>query len=136
VVRDDASRPTAAIVVEVQRWFDSRKRWTWPAYLASLRAIHRCPVFLLVVAPVPAVAQWARRPIDLGHPGLSLRPIVVGYAQIPSITDFAVAQAAPELAVLSALAHPRAAVAAAAIAAIGRVESRSPPPSTATISTR
>jgi hypothetical protein len=27
------------------------------------------PAVLLVIAPEPAIAQWARRPIELGHPG-------------------------------------------------------------------
>jgi flagellar biosynthesis/type III secretory pathway protein FliH len=58
----------------------------------------------------------SRRPIHLGHPGYTLRPIVVGFERIPRITDPARAREAPQLAVLSALAHPEAEIAEAAIA--------------------
>jgi hypothetical protein len=47
-----------------------------------------------------------------------LRPIVVSYADIPRVTDLDVARNAPELAVLSVLAHPEVEIAEVAIAAI------------------
>jgi hypothetical protein len=74
-------------------------------YVAGLRAKLRCPVVLLVVVPDDAVAAWGRRPIELGHPGFSLQPIVVAPRDVPRITD--VEGVAPELVLLSAIAHPQ-----------------------------
>ncbi|MBB5911608.1 hypothetical protein BJY24_000475 [Nocardia transvalensis] len=93
------------IDVEVQLGIDETRRWQWPVYLSTLRSRLRCPTYLLVVAPAPDVAEWCRKPIDLGHPGFVLRPLVLGPDRIPVITDPAVAVATPELAVLSAIAH-------------------------------
>jgi hypothetical protein len=118
VMRDAKGVATAAIVVEIQLWFDPAKRRTWPVYVTSLRAIHKCPTTLLVIAPNAGVAKWARAPIEIGHPGFCLRPVVVGYADVPRVTDEEAARAAPELAVLSVLAHPEVSVARAAIEAV------------------
>ena len=118
VLRDQLHAAIAAVIVEVQLAIDDDKRFSWPLYVAAARASLRCPVTLLVLAPRRAVARWARRPIPLGHPGLALRPIVIGFDQIPRVTDAARARAAPQLAVLSALAHPDLDVAAAALTAL------------------
>jgi len=99
------SRPVCAIVVEVQLRRDEAKRLTWPLYLASLRARLDCPTSLLVVTPSAAVARWSGRPIELGHPGFVLTPLVVGPSAVPVVTDARQAREAPELAVLSAMAH-------------------------------
>lgn len=98
-------RIEAATIVEVQLHNDRDKRRTWPLYVAALRARLHCPVALLVVAPDPAVARWARTPIPLGHPGFELRPIVVSFADLPRTTDRDLARAAPELGILSVMAH-------------------------------
>ena len=98
-------RPIFAIVVEVQLSRDSGKWMTWPLYLASLRARVGCPTALLVVSPDAGVARWCAQPIDLGHPGFVLRPLVTGPESIPVITDEQAARHDPELAVLSAMAH-------------------------------
>jgi hypothetical protein len=98
-------RPVFAIVVEVQLSRDEDKRKTWPLYLSSLRSRVDCPTALLVVAPDAAVARWCARPIELGHPGFVLRPLVVGPDAIPVLTDVREARREPELAVLSAMAH-------------------------------
>lgn len=95
-----------AIVVEVQRGDEKEeKRYAWPVYLASVRARLRCPAVLLVICPDKRTARWARKPIDMGHPEWTLRPLVVGYDDIPLVTSAAEGRAMPELAVLSALAH-------------------------------
>lgn len=93
-----------AIVVEVQLAEDPRKRFTWPAYAAVLRARLECPVSLLVVTPDDAVARWAARSVHTGglHP---FAPYVLGPAVVPAITEEESARANPELAVLSAMAH-------------------------------
>ena len=118
VVRDDGGALRGAIVVEIQVGVDADKRWTWPLYVAALRARMRCPAMLLVVALESAIARWAAKPIALGHPGFELVPIVVSYANLPRVTDLAFARRAPELAVLSALAHPELETAEVAAAAI------------------
>ncbi|HWO23937.1 MAG TPA: hypothetical protein VNO30_34580 [Kofleriaceae bacterium] len=105
VVRDAAGQAIGVVLIEVQLWRDDDKRRTWPVYVATARAGYGCPATLVVLAPSPAVARWASEPIELGHPGFALRPLVIGYDRIPRVCDAAAAGAAPELAVLSALAH-------------------------------
>jgi len=100
-------KPIFAIVVEVQLARDEDKRKTWPLYLTSLRSRVGCPVALLVVAPDAAVARWCAQPIEVGHPGFVLQPLVMGPDAIPVVTDEQVARRDPELAVLSAMAHGR-----------------------------
>ena len=102
VLAQDA--PVLGIVVEVQLSTDERKKFVWPAYVANLRARHRCPVYLLVIAGDDAVARWAAKPIELGG-NHRFTPWVIGPAGIPEITNPTVAQLDPELAVLSAIAH-------------------------------
>lgn len=97
--------PVQAVVVEVQLRPDEDKRWTWPAYLVNLRARLRCPTALLVLCPARAVAAWSAEPIVVGHPGWTLTPLVLGPDRVPVVTSPDQARAAPQLAVLSALAH-------------------------------
>ncbi|EYF07905.1 hypothetical protein [Chondromyces apiculatus] len=96
-----------AVVVEVQLAEDAGKKYSWPVYATVLRARKRCPAIVLVVTPYENVASWAAMPIALGvtHGDGIVRPRVLGPAQLPRITDSAVAACAPELGVLSALAH-------------------------------
>ena len=65
------------VVVEIQRARDDDKPWTWPLYLATFRARQRCPAVLLVIAPDPKVAEWCATPIETGHPGHTLTPMVL-----------------------------------------------------------
>src|SRR5439155_23393108 len=80
------------------------------SYLSNLRARLDCPTALLVVTADEATATWAGQPIDLGHPGFVLRPLVLGPGSVPVVTDEQEAVAAPERAVLSAMAHGREAI--------------------------
>ena len=100
-----ADDPVLAVVVEVQRGRDPDKRFSWPLYLTSLRSRLKCPTVLLVVCLDPATVTWCARPITIGHPGWILKPLVVRAEVIPVVTDVEKAANAPELAVLSALAH-------------------------------
>ena len=100
--------PVRVVVVEVQLSVDSRKRLSWPAYAMVSRAVHGCPVALLVVAPDPAVAGWCAEPIETGIPGFILRPPVLRRTEVPVVTDPEEATQRPELGVLSALAHGEA----------------------------
>ena len=54
------------VIVEVQLGRDKDKPYNWPAYIANLRARHRCPVCLLVITVNESVARWARKSIELG----------------------------------------------------------------------
>ena len=104
VVLLSRDEPVLGIVVEVQLSRDERKRFVWPVYVTSLRARLECPVCLLVVAGDESVARWAAGPIDVGG-GNRFSPWVLGPAGVPEVIDIEQAQADPELAVLSAIAH-------------------------------
>jgi flagellar biosynthesis/type III secretory pathway protein FliH len=121
ILHDGADRPVAGVIVEVQRHIKRDKLLAWPAYVANLRAQLGCPAVLLVIAPDPAVAAWARRPIELGHPGFYLTPVVIGFDDVPWVRDAVAASRLPELAVLSVLAHPELEIAEAAIDAIAQL---------------
>jgi hypothetical protein len=121
ILHDRADRPVTGVIVEVQRHIMRDKLLTWPAYVANLRAKLGCPAVLLVIAPDPAVAAWARQPIDLGHPGFHLTPIVIGFDDVPWVRDPVAASRLPELAVLSVLAHPELEIAETAIDAIAQL---------------
>jgi hypothetical protein len=97
-------RPVLAIVVEVQLGLDERKRFTWPLYQAGLRANLECPACVLVVTPYAEVAEWASSVIETG-PTTTFRPLVLGPKAVPVVTNRSIAEAVPELAVLSAMAH-------------------------------
>jgi hypothetical protein len=97
-------KPVLGIVLEVQLERKKRKRFTWPVYVAGLRARLECETCVLVVTPFPEVARWAAEPIALG-PRASLQPLVVGPSVVPAVEDIELARREPELAVLSAMAH-------------------------------
>jgi hypothetical protein len=103
VIRYRGATPLV-VVLEVQRATAAEKLYSWPAYTTLLRARFRCEVRLVVFAPDPAVARWARRPIQLGNSAVFV-PTVITLDDIPPVTDPGLARAEPELAVLSALAH-------------------------------
>lgn len=100
------SQSVLGIIVEVQLGCDEDKPFAWPAYIANLRARHRCPVCLLVITIEETVARWARRPIELG-PGTRCKPWVIGPSNTPTVTALQDAQKNVELAVLSAIEHGR-----------------------------
>jgi hypothetical protein len=101
-----ATRPVLGIIVEVQLAIDAQKRFSWPLYVAGLRARMRCPVCLFVVTEKESVARWASKDIELGG-GSRLRPHVLGPSRVPAVVDEFQAKSDPELAVLSARAHGR-----------------------------
>ncbi|KYG10903.1 hypothetical protein BE21_58540 [Sorangium cellulosum] len=101
----EQQRPAMAIVVEVQLGPDPDKPYVWPVYATQTRARHRCPTRLLVVTIDRKMARWCAQPIDTGHPGWTLTPLVLGPEGVPVVTDAEQAKAAPEVVVLSAMAH-------------------------------
>jgi hypothetical protein len=106
LLEGERDRPLrGSVIVEVQLGTDPDKRRTWPVYVTVQRARLRCKVTLLVVTDDPAVASWAATPIETGHPGFVLTPLVLGPGTIPMVIDESLAARAPELAVLSVLIH-------------------------------
>jgi hypothetical protein len=105
VVLTDGRDPVLAVVVEAQLRRDPGKHWTWPVYLANLRARLRCPALLLVICADDRTARWSATPIETGHPGWALSPLVLGPSRVPVVTDPGLATRSPKLAVLSAIAH-------------------------------
>lgn len=95
--------PVLTVVVEAQLSRDRRKRRTWPVYVTTLHARFGCPAALLVVCADKRTARWCGEPIEVGHPGFVLRPLVVGPERVPVVTDAGEAVRSPELAVLSAM---------------------------------
>lgn len=102
---DGAGRPVLAVVVEVQLRASKDKQWSWPHYLAKLRARLTCAVMLLVVTPNVAAAEACAVEIEMGHPGWVLRPLVCGPRQVPVVTDIGQTAQMPEVAMLSAMMH-------------------------------
>ena len=100
-----AGERALALIVEVQLDRNQDKRWSWPTYVAGVRAKLRCPTALLVVTPYRGVAKWASEEISLGLTGDRVTPIVLGPEAIPSVVDIDVAKGNPELALLSLVAH-------------------------------
>jgi hypothetical protein len=109
---------TRAAIVEVQLRRDTRKRWTWPAYQAVLRARLACPVHVVVVTLDEDTARWCAEPIDLDGLGSLLRPLVIGPSRVPVVTEIERARRHPEIALLGVLAHRRDAVAFTAARAL------------------
>lgn len=101
----DSPRHTAlAVVLEVQRDWDARKAWTWPAYAMVTRARHECHAIVLALTLDDATASRARQPIQV-DPDQWWRPVVLGPDAIPRIVDPGKMRDHPELGILSALAH-------------------------------
>jgi hypothetical protein len=98
-------QPTHGILVEIQLRRDEDKRFVWPAYVGLMRRRHRVPVTLLVVTTSAKVARWAAQPIALDGHGSTLRPVVVGPAQLPVILNADEAAQDVDLAALAAIAH-------------------------------
>ncbi|MEV0617161.1 hypothetical protein AB0I81_27835 [Nonomuraea sp. NPDC050404] len=99
------NEPVRAVVLEVQRKYDEDKVWSWPVYMATLRAIQKCPVVLLVFCEDDKTAMDCKKPIHMGHPGWVLSPVVAATGDVPRVTDVQQALADPELAALSAIVH-------------------------------
>lgn len=124
----DPQRPREAIVVEVQSEPDPRKRRTWPFYVTGFGVRFNCPVTLVVLTLDDDVAAWCRTPIDFGRGRGFLHPVAIGPRDVPKITDPEAAAAAPELAVLSVIAHGRSpgaeSIAYAALSAAQRLDTQ------------
>jgi hypothetical protein len=87
VVDDKATgKPVLLVVVEPQGRQADEKKFAWPAYLANLRAAHRCESAVLIVACWDeAEAKKCRAAIPMGHPGYTLIPVVIGPHSTPDL---------------------------------------------------
>jgi hypothetical protein len=104
VLRDDRSEPRLVVVIEVQLAVDGEKPLRWLTYQVAAQERHRCDVVVLVVAPDPRVARWARVPLSVGPFG-RFAPIVLSPDEVPRPGLLLTADCTPELAILGALAH-------------------------------
>ena len=77
----------------------------WPLYVVGQRARLRCPVTLMIITLTRRMERWCARRIPIDVVGNGFRPLVVGPAVIPRITDMARGREFPALAVLSAVVH-------------------------------
>ncbi|MEB3298893.1 MAG: DUF4351 domain-containing protein, partial [Candidatus Sericytochromatia bacterium] len=102
----DAHLPQLVVVVEIQLGKDPAKQLSWPQYVVAMHQRWRCDVELLVIAPDPRVAAWARQPIRLSRRGSQIVPLVLGSEDFPrmAVEDLA---GHPHATVFHALAHCR-----------------------------
>jgi hypothetical protein len=85
LITDTATgEPVLAVIIEPQLRDSETKRYSWPVYLTTARRVSRCPAAVLVVlCPDPAEAEKCRTPIQTGHPGFDLVPIVIDSGNPP-----------------------------------------------------
>ncbi|WP_437886342.1 hypothetical protein [Sorangium sp. So ce307] len=125
-LRDERGVQVLSIVLELQRDIDRRKSYSWPVYVAVVRARKECQAVVVVIAPDAEVAAWAAQKIDLGLGLGTLQPLVIGPEIVPEVTEQAEAEKETELAILSAVAHGNGpnglAVVQAALGALGRFD--------------
>ncbi|MEB3236960.1 MAG: DUF4351 domain-containing protein [Candidatus Sericytochromatia bacterium] len=102
----ETARPRLIVIVEIQLGRDNDKHYSWPQYVVAMRQRWRCEVALLVIAPDPEVAAWARKPIRLDWRGSQVVPLVLGSGDFPriSLADLA---GHPHATVFHALLHCR-----------------------------
>jgi hypothetical protein len=102
---DAADKPVLAVVLEVQRGWDSNKRWTWKLYVAQLEAELTVNAALVVYCPNPGIARRYRGMFEFEGLSLPLRPFIFTPHDVPLVVDVDLARAKPALAVLSTICH-------------------------------
>jgi hypothetical protein len=98
------------IIVESQTDPDPDAEYRWPFYAAYLHDKYQCPVVLVVVTSKEKTAVWARKPIEIGLPGLIcmiIHATVLGPDNVAAITDPETAREDLGFAVFSAITHSR-----------------------------
>ncbi|MGW3657898.1 hypothetical protein ACWD6R_20345 [Streptomyces sp. NPDC005151] len=96
------------LAIEAQGKKDPDKPASWGYYYMYLLNKYRLQALLLVVCQDRATAEWAARPTvfgSVGHPIITLCPLVVGPHNMPVITDVAEARKDLALATLAAITH-------------------------------
>jgi hypothetical protein len=107
VVDGPAREPVHGTIVEAQQNMNEAKLKQLPRYAAALWLLLRRRVDVLMICPDDQVAAWYGRLIPTSLPGYTFRPVVIGPAQVPSITDPRDVAASPGLGVLSVAMHGR-----------------------------
>ncbi|MFD9001877.1 hypothetical protein ACFV0T_13030 [Streptomyces sp. NPDC059582] len=105
---DTASGESHLLIVEAQGKKDPGKPASWAYYVAHLYAKYGIPPVLLVTCQDRATAAWAAKPFAIGPaqwPALTLRALVLGPHNVPTITDPSAAARDIPLATLSAVTH-------------------------------
>ena len=102
---DVTDRPVLAVVLEVQRGWDTTKRHTWKLYVAQLEAELDVNAGLLVYCPDPRIARRYRDLFEFDGLSLTLRPLIFTPDDVPLVLEAELARANPALAVLSAICH-------------------------------
>ena len=102
---DAVDEPVLAVVLEVQRGWDTTKQWTWKLYVAQMEAELLVNAALVVYCPDPALARWYRGMFEYEGLSLSLRPFIFTPHDVPLVVDVELARANPALAVFSAICH-------------------------------
>jgi hypothetical protein len=100
------------LLIESQTDPSEERRRRWPRYIGYLHDKYECPVVLLVVCSKKETAEWARRPIRGGLPGLvsmTVTPVVLGPDNVPVVSTVEEASEDVTAAMLSALTHSRGA---------------------------
>ncbi|MCX4240249.1 hypothetical protein [Paraliomyxa miuraensis] len=108
--RPNQDEPIAAGTVEIQLSEDESKPYSWLLYHAGQHYRLRIPTFLVVVTNDPSIATWAAGPFHSGM--VTLRPLVLGPANMPVIATPEQARASLPQALLSGIVHGRRPVAA------------------------
>ncbi|MFE3442271.1 hypothetical protein ACFXNW_04490 [Nocardia sp. NPDC059180] len=96
------------VIVEAQGKVDSSRPGAWTYYLAFVQEKHRVPAILVVLCSDRNTAAWADAGFTIGHhlaPNLTLKPLVLGPANVPAVSDPDIAAANLPLTALSAITH-------------------------------
>ncbi|MGI5145010.1 hypothetical protein ACQEVC_01190 [Plantactinospora sp. CA-294935] len=102
---DPTDQPLLAVVLEIQRGWDSTKRRTWKLYVAQLEAELDVDAALLVYCPDLRTARRYRGLFEFDGLSLALRPLIFTPSDVPLVVDVDLARTNPALAVLSAICH-------------------------------
>jgi hypothetical protein len=130
LIKDAAGALLSPLAVQIALAASPEAKHTWFLHVATLFATFKRPCRFLVLALDPDTERWAAEPHIIDHAPSVFFPTVIGPSLIPRITDIPQAKQFPELAVLSALAHPRGPGAATiAFAALAACENRDTPAS-------
>lgn len=80
--------PNRIVIIEPQGRESETKKFAWPSYITNLRSAHKCPsTLLLIICWDETEAIKCRKPIQTGHPGFDLAPIVISPGNFPSLTE-------------------------------------------------
>jgi len=77
LAKDEHGKKVLAVIIEAQGRNAFTKKYSWPAYLCSIRSRHKCDALLLVICWNPGEVAGCKRTIRTGHPGFDLSPVVV-----------------------------------------------------------